>query len=141
MVSGDHIQTARAVAYACGILDESEGNIDESTAIMEGDAFRAEIGDYEEKYDHKKGYFKVEFKDISYFANIKKKLRVLARATSEDKFILVSGIRTKQGIVGMTGEGITDAKALLCANVGLCMGSGCDVAKDSSDLIIRDNKF
>ena len=41
----------------------------------------------------------------------------------------------------MTGEGITDAKALQVASVGLCMGSGCDVAKDSSDLIIRDNKF
>jgi P-type E1-E2 ATPase len=68
-------------------------------------------------------------------------LRVLARATAEDKFILVSGIRGKSGIVGMTGEGITDAKALQCAQVGLCMGSGCDVAKDSADLVIRDNKF
>lgn len=41
----------------------------------------------------------------------------------------------------MTGEGITDARALKVAQVAFCMGSGCDVAKDSSDLIIRDNKF
>lgn len=41
----------------------------------------------------------------------------------------------------MTGEGITDADSLLAADVGFCMGSGCDVAKDSSDLIVQDNKF
>jgi len=67
----------------------------------------------------------------------------LARATAEDKFVLITGIKYKgddgqksSGIVGMTGEGISDADALKAADVGLCMGSGCDVAKDSSDLII-----
>ena len=41
----------------------------------------------------------------------------------------------------MTGEGIADADALLAADVGFCMGSGCDVSKDSSDLIVQDNNF
>lgn len=67
---------------------------------------------------------------------------MLARASAQDKFMLVSGIRDRSGVVGMTGEGITDVKALQCASVGLCMGkTGCDVAKDSSDLVIMDNKF
>ena len=41
----------------------------------------------------------------------------------------------------MAGDSISDAEALKKANVGLCMGSGCDVAKDNSDLIIKDNDF
>jgi len=41
----------------------------------------------------------------------------------------------------MTGDSQADAEALQKANVGLCMGSGCDIAKDSSDLIIDDNDF
>ena len=41
----------------------------------------------------------------------------------------------------MTGNSISDAEALQLADVGLCMGSGCDVAKDNSDLIITDNNF
>ena len=41
----------------------------------------------------------------------------------------------------MTGDSITDAEALKKADIGLCMGSGCEVAKDNSDLIIMDNDF
>lgn len=41
----------------------------------------------------------------------------------------------------MTGDSITDAEALKKADVGLCMGSGCEVAKENSDLIIMDNNF
>jgi len=39
----------------------------------------------------------------------------------------------------MCGDSIADAEALLAANVGMCMGTGCDVAKDNSDLVILDN--
>jgi cation transport ATPase len=41
----------------------------------------------------------------------------------------------------MAGDSIADSEVLQKANVGLCMGSGCDVAKDNSDLIILDNNF
>jgi Ca2+-transporting ATPase len=41
----------------------------------------------------------------------------------------------------MTGDSISDAEALIKADIGLCMGSGCDVAKDNSDLVVLDNDF
>lgn len=72
---------------------------------------------------------------------MRKKLRVLARTTSEDKFVLISGTKQRGGIVAMTGDSISDAEALKKADIGLCMGSGCDVAKDNSDLVILDNNF
>ena len=83
----------------------------------------------------------VEFQDQKRFDDIKRRLKILARASSEDKFILVSGIKQKGGLVGMTGDSIADAEALKRADVGLAMGSGCDVAKDNSDLVILDNRF
>ena len=55
--------------------------------------------------------------------------------------MLVSGTKQKGGIVSMTGDSISDAESLKKADVSLCMGSGCDVAKDSSDLVILDNNF
>jgi len=75
------------------------------------------------------------------FDFLKKRLKVVARATAEDRFILVTGIKQKGGLVGMTGDSIADAEALRKADVGLCMGSGCDVAKENASLIIADNNF
>ena len=49
--------------------------------------------------------------------------------------------KQRGGIVAMAGDSITDSEVLKKANVGLVMGSGCDVAKDNSDLIILDNNF
>lgn len=66
---------------------------------------------------------------------------MLARTTSEDKFVLITGTKQRGGIVSMTGDSISDAEALKKADIGLCMGKGCDVAKDNSDLVILDNNF
>lgn len=69
-------------------------------------------------------------------------MKVLARATPEDKFALVAGIQELGGVVAMTADGINDAQALKKANVGFCMGlAGQEVAKDSADVIILDDNF
>jgi P-type E1-E2 ATPase len=68
-------------------------------------------------------------------------LKVIARATPEDKFILIRGIQQQGGLIGMAGDSIADSEVLKQADVGLCMGTGCDVAKDNSDLVILDNNF
>ena len=75
------------------------------------------------------------------FKAVKGRLRIIARATAEDKFLLVAGIKQAGGMVAMTGESVADARALKEANVGLCMGSGCQVAKDNSDLVVLDSDF
>ena len=68
-------------------------------------------------------------------------LRLLPGLVPFDKFILVCGIKQRGGLVAMCGDSIADAEALLAAQVGMCMGTGCDVAKDNSDLVILDNDF
>lgn len=69
------------------------------------------------------------------------KVRIIARATPRDKQLLIRGMKACRGMIGMAGDSIADARALQDADVGFCMGTGCDVAKDSSDLIVMDNNF
>lgn len=83
----------------------------------------------------------IKFTNEEKFSAVRKRLKVLARTSSEDKFVLISGTKQKGGIVSMTGDSISDAESLKKADVSLCMGSGCDVAKDNSDLVILDNNF
>lgn len=115
MVTGDNVQTARAIAKACGLLDE--GGL-----VMEGAKFRS-LNDIE--------------KD-----NVVKDLRVLARSSPEDKRVLVKVLQAKGQIVAVTGDGTNDAPALKAADVGFSMGiTGTEVAKEASDIILLDDNF
>ena len=74
-------------------------------------------------------------------SNIICNLRVVSRALPSDKSRLVK-ICQKQGlVVGMTGDGVNDAPALKLADVGFSMGSGTEIAKESSDIVILDNNL
>ena len=139
MITGDHLDTAKWVAAASGILKAEE--LEDKGVAMTGDEFREAIGGYSKIHDPVSDEYKIKFMEPKVFDEIKRRLKIVARATSEDRFILVSGIKQKGGLVGMTGEGIADAESLKKADVGLCMGSGCDVAKENSDLVILDNDF
>ena len=139
MVTGDHIDTAKAVALRTGLVKQEELQL--KGIAMSGDEFRDAIRGYNKIWDPTNQEFRVEFMEQKRFDEVKKRLKIIARCTSEDKFVLVSGIKQKGGLLGMTGDSIADADALKKADVGLCMGSGCDVAKDNSDLVILDNDF
>jgi len=58
-----------------------------------GEQFREKIGHYEKIFDAKKNEFKIHFHAQKNFDEVKKRLRILARADSEDKFVFVSGIK------------------------------------------------
>ena len=69
------------------------------------------------------------------------KIKIIARALPSDKSRLVKIAQKKNYVVGMTGDGINDAPALKLADVGFSMGSGAEIAKEASDIVILDNNL
>ncbi|PHT75635.1 Calcium-transporting ATPase 9, plasma membrane-type [Capsicum annuum] len=120
MVTGDNLQTAKAIALECGILrsdaDAAEPN------LIEGKRFRA-LSEEDRK-------------------EVADKISVMGRSSPNDKLLLVQALRSKGHVVAVTGDGTNDAPALHEADIGLAMGiAGTEVAKESSDIIILDDNF
>ncbi|KAJ3704608.1 hypothetical protein LUZ61_008313 [Rhynchospora tenuis] len=119
MVTGDNIQTAKAIAFECGILDTREAT---EPVVIEGRVFRA-LSEAERE-------------------SIADKISVMGRSSPNDKLLLVQALKKKGHVVAVTGDGTNDAPALHDADIGLAMGiSGTEVAKESSDIIILDDNF
>ncbi|KAL5556802.1 hypothetical protein UlMin_039038 [Ulmus minor] len=116
MVTGDNINTAKAIARECGILT------DDGIAI-EGPDFR------EKKQEE--------------LLELIPKIQVMARSSPLDKHTLVKQLRTTfNEVVAVTGDGTNDAPVLHEADIGLAMGiAGTEVAKESADVIILDDNF
>ncbi|XP_041111148.1 plasma membrane calcium-transporting ATPase 1-like isoform X2 [Polyodon spathula] len=130
MVTGDNINTARAIAIKCGIL-------------LPGDDFLCIEGkEFNRRIRNEKGEIEQERID-----KIWPKLRVLARSSPTDKHTLVKGIidstvAEQRQVVAVTGDGTNDGPALKKADVGFAMGiAGTDVAKEASDIILTDDNF
>lgn len=115
MITGDAKETAHTIASNLGLIKRS------SDLVLTSDEFNR-LSDEEVK------------KKL-------KNLKVVARALPSDKSRLVSIIEEMSLIVGMTGDGVNDAPALKKANVGFAMGSGTEVAKEASDIVILDNNI
>ncbi|XP_044470248.1 calcium-transporting ATPase 2, plasma membrane-type-like isoform X2 [Mangifera indica] len=116
MVTGDNINTAKAIARECGIL--TDGGI-----AIEGPDFRE--------------------KKLEELVQLIPKIQVMARSSPLDKHTLVKHLRTTfDEVVAVTGDGTNDAPALHEADIGLAMGiAGTEVAKESADVIILDDNF
>ncbi|XP_023972531.1 plasma membrane calcium-transporting ATPase 3 isoform X1 [Physeter macrocephalus] len=130
MVTGDNINTARAIAAKCGIIQPGEDFL-----CLEGKEFNRRIR-------NEKGEIEQERLD-----KVWPKLRVLARSSPTDKHTLVKGIidsntGAQRQVVAVTGDGTNDGPALKKADVGFAMGiAGTDVAKEASDIILTDDNF
>ncbi|CAD8083816.1 unnamed protein product [Paramecium primaurelia] len=137
MLTGDNTLTAIAIAKESGILSSAQPKEYE---CMEGKDFRESIGGLVTSQVDGKKVLRIANQEI--FNKISKQLKVLARATPEDKFMLVTGLIDQGNIVAVTGDGTNDAPALKKADVGFAMGeSGSDVAKDAADIILVDDNF
>ncbi|RYD03028.1 hypothetical protein N752_21700 [Desulforamulus aquiferis] len=117
MITGDHPATALAISRELGIAKEWE---DVATGMQ-----LSEIGPPESK----------EF--VKKIANT----HVFARVTPMQKLEIVDALLKNGHFVAVTGDGVNDAPAMRKANVGVAMGSGTDVAKDTASIIVTDDNF
>lgn len=80
-------------------------------------------------------------KGNDYFDNFIKNKKVFSRVTPTDKLNIVNSLKRMGEFVAVTGDGVNDAPAIKTASIGIAMGSGTDVAKDTASMIIIDNNF
>ena len=90
MITGDHLETAKNIALRAGIITNEQLQI--TGTAMTGEQFREKIGHYT-KIQESNQQWKVVFNQPKQFDDIKKRLQIIARATAEDKFLLVAGIK------------------------------------------------
>jgi len=115
MITGDHPETAAAIAREIGLLEKDE-------LVVNG----RELAEFTEaELDQK-----VE------------RIKVYARVSPEQKLHIVQSLQRKHHFVAMTGDGVNDAPSLKSSNIGVAMGiTGTDVSKEAAHMILLDDNF
>jgi Ca2+-transporting ATPase len=114
VITGDHALTAKTIAKEIGFK------------ITKDSIVTGEILDDTSDKDLEK---------------IVKKANVFARVSPHHKLRIVKALQSQGEVVAMTGDGINDSPALKAADIGVCLGSGTDIAKETSDIVLLDNNF
>ncbi len=117
MITGDHPLTAFAIAKELGMCEQQD-------EVATGQDVEKYLAKGEKEFD--------EF--VS-------KIRVFSRVTPMDKLEIVNSFKRQGEFVAVTGDGVNDAPAIRAANIGIAMGSGTDVAKETASMIVVDDNF
>ncbi len=114
IITGDHPQTAWAIARQLDFKSQL-------TAVIDGQRL-----------------MKTSAEELKI---IVQKHDIYARVSPEDKLRIVQALQANGEVVAMTGDGLNDSPALKTADIGVCLGSGTDVARATADLVLLDNNF
>lgn len=117
MITGDHPETAYTIAHELGIIQAK-------SELITGPALE-EIGTAE---------------DAAFIETVNSR-RVFARVTPLQKLQIVEALKRVGHYVAVTGDGVNDAPALQAANIGVAMGSGTDVTRNTASIVITDDNF
>ncbi|MDI9623690.1 MAG: calcium-transporting P-type ATPase, PMR1-type [Methanothermobacter sp.] len=113
MITGDHKDTAVAIAKELNLMEEGEAITGEELDKLSDEEFESMV----------------------------ENIKVYARVFPQQKVRIVETLQRRGHVVAMTGDGVNDAPALKRAAIGVAMGSGTDVAKEASDMVLQDDNF
>ena len=114
MLTGDHLETARAIALQAGLAAQSEVALGRELDELDEQALARRVAG----------------------------INVFARVRPEHKLRLVNALKDSGEVVAMTGDGVNDAPALMAAHVGIAMGGrGTDVAREAASIVLLDDNF
>ncbi|KXH63588.1 potassium/sodium efflux P-type ATPase [Colletotrichum salicis] len=124
MLTGDHPETAKAIAKEVGIIPKNLGVLPDEVAR----AVVQKATDFDKMTDA----------EIDAMPELP---LVIARCAPDTKTRMIDALRRRNAFMAMTGDGVNDAPSLARADVGIAMGSGSDVAKSASKIVLTDDKF
>ncbi|TFK84086.1 sodium P-type ATPase-like protein [Polyporus arcularius HHB13444] len=121
MLTGDHPSTATAIAKEIGIIEDKDVLLMPKYTVVTASEFD-----------------KMSDEQIDAIAELP---RVIGRCSPQTKVRMIEALHRRRKFAAMTGDGVNDSPSLSRADVGIGMGSGSDVAKNASDIVLTDDNF